>query len=155
MLVRSANTDKILIISLFTHKFLLTLKRKMTLQRCWFCALQVIYNNLTGVHVLPSYCFLSYQWFSLLELSKCKFKTPMVNNFFLFFVSFRIFLDNTRVRIFIFFFCRAKREFFFPEFNIRLYDKNSESHYFFFPPPKSEYFFQQHWESEYFFRNKT
>ena len=26
---------------------------------------------------------------------------------------------------------------------------------FFFPPPKSEYFFQQHWESEYFFRNKT
>ena len=44
---------------------------------------------------------------------------------------------------------------FFPEFNIRLYDKNSESDYFFFPPPKSEYFFQQHWESEYFFRKKT
>ena len=44
---------------------------------------------------------------------------------------------------------------FSPEFNIRLYDKNSESHYFFFPPPKSEYFFQQHWESEYFFRKKT
>ena len=40
----------------------------------------------------------------------------------------------------------------FPECNIRLYDKNSESDYFFFPPPKSEYFFQQHWESEYFFR---
>ena len=57
-----------------------------------------------------------------------------------FFVSFRIiFLDNMRVRMFIF--CRA-------EFNIRLYDKNSESDYFFFPPPKSEYFFQQHWESE-------
>jgi hypothetical protein len=36
------------------------------------------------------------------------------------------------------------------EFNIRLYDKNSESD-FFFPPSKSEYFFQQHWESEYFF----
>ena len=30
---------------------------------------------------------------------------------------------------------------FFPEFNIRLYDKNSESDYFFFHPPKSEYFF--------------
>jgi hypothetical protein len=44
---------------------------------------------------------------------------------------------------------------FFPEFNIRLYDKNSESDYFFFPPPKSEYFFQQHWESEYFFRKKN
>ena len=44
---------------------------------------------------------------------------------------------------------------FFPEFNIRIYDKNSESDYYFFPPPKSEYFFQQHWESEYFFRKKT
>jgi hypothetical protein len=40
----------------------------------------------------------------------------------------------------------------FPEFNITLYDKNSQSDYFFFPLPKSEYFFQQHWESEYFFR---
>jgi hypothetical protein len=45
-----------------------------------------------------------------------------------FFVSFRIFFsDNTRVRIFYFF---------SPEFNIRLYDKNSESDYFFLPPPK-------------------
>ena len=43
---------------------------------------------------------------------------------------------------------------FFPEFTIRLYDKNSESDHYFFPPPKSEYFFQQHWESEYFFRKK-
>jgi hypothetical protein len=42
----------------------------------------------------------------------------------------------------------------FPEYNIRLYDKNSESDYFFFPPLKSEYFFQQHWDSEYFFRKK-
>jgi hypothetical protein len=40
------------------------------------------------------------------------------------------------------------------EFNIRLYDKNSESDFFFFPPPKSEYFFQQHWESEYIFLEK-
>jgi hypothetical protein len=48
-----------------------------------------------------------------------------------------------------------KVRFYFPEFNIRLYDKNSESDYLFFPPPKSEYFFQQHWESEYFFRRKT
>jgi hypothetical protein len=41
-----------------------------------------------------------------------------------------VFFRTTRVRIF-----------FPPEFNIRLYDKNSESDYFFFPPPKSEYFF--------------
>ena len=39
--------------------------------------------------------------------------------------------DNTRVRIFIFFVAG---------FNIRLYDKNSESDYFFFPQPKSVYF---------------
>jgi hypothetical protein len=31
----------------------------------------------------------------------------------------------------IYFFCRAKREFFFQESDIRLYDKNSESDYFF------------------------
>jgi hypothetical protein len=49
------------------------------------------------------------------------------------------------------FFLSRKALIFFPEFNIRLYNKNSESDYFFFPPPKSEYFFQQHWESEYFF----
>ena len=71
-----------------------------------------------------------------------------------FFVSFRMFFsDNTRVRIF-FFFSRKERNL-FPELNIRIYDKNSESDYFFFPPPNSEYFFQQHWESEYFFRKKT
>ena len=40
------------------------------------------------------------------------------------------FSDNTRVRIFIF--LSRKAQFFFPEFNIRLYDKNSESDYFFF-----------------------
>ena len=57
----------------------------------------------------------------------------------------------------IYFICRAKRDSPPPppEFNIRLYDKNSESDYFFFPPPKSEYFFQQHWVSEYFFRKKN
>ena len=53
-----------------------------------------------------------------------------------------------------FFFRTTQARNFFPEFNIRLYDKYSESD-FFFPPPKSEYFFQQHWESEYFFRKKT
>ena len=47
-----------------------------------------------------------------------------------FFVSFRIFFsDITRVRIF--FFSRTARNI-FPEFNIDLYDKNSESDYFFF-----------------------
>ena len=50
------------------------------------------------------------------------------------------FSDNTRVRI-LFFLSRKGRNF-SPEFNIRLYGKNSESDYFFFPLPKSEYFFR-------------
>ena len=53
-----------------------------------------------------------------------------------------------------FFFCHAKREFFFHNLTLG-YMTKTESDYFFFPPPKSEYFFQQHWESEYFFRKKT
>ena len=66
------------------------------------------------------------------------------------FVSFRKKIsDNTRVKILLFMSRKARN--FFPDINIRLYYKNSESDYFFFPPPKSEYFFQQHWESEYFF----
>jgi hypothetical protein len=44
---------------------------------------------------------------------------------------------------------------FFPQFNIRLYDKNSEPDYFFFPPAKSEYFFPQHWESKLIFLEKN
>jgi hypothetical protein len=48
-----------------------------------------------------------------------------------FFVSFRIFIsDNTRVRIFIYLSREARN--LFPEFNIRLYDKNYESDYFSF-----------------------
>ena len=54
---------------------------------------------------------------------------------------------------YLFFLLRKARNF-FPQFNVRLYDKNSESDYFFFPPPKSEYFFQQHWESEYLKKKK-
>ena len=65
-----------------------------------------------------------------------------------FFVSFRIFFsDNTRVRI-LFFFCGAKRNFFFQNLTLG-YMTKTLNHIFFFPPPKSEYFFQQHWESEF------
>ena len=57
---------------------------------------------------------------------------------FLFRLEF--FFQTTRELEYIFF-CRAMREFFFlPEINIKLYDKNSESDYYFFPPSKSEYF---------------
>jgi hypothetical protein len=51
----------------------------------------------------------------------------------------KCFLDNTRVRIFIFLSRRA--QFFFPEFNIRLYDKNSESDIFFFLHQNQNIFF--------------
>jgi hypothetical protein len=64
-----------------------------------------------------------------------------------------IFFRTTRELKYLFF-CHAWREIFFPQLNIRLYDKNSESDYF-FSSTKSEYFFQQHWESEYFFKKKT
>jgi len=69
-----------------------------------------------------------------------------------FFVQNFFFRTTQELEYFIFLSRKAGN--FFPEFNIRLYDKNSESDYLFFPPPKSEYFFQQHWESEYFFRKK-
>jgi hypothetical protein len=36
-------------------------------------------------------------------------------------------------------------QFFFPEFNIRLYDKNSESHYFFFLHQNQNIFFSNIW----------
>jgi hypothetical protein len=60
------------------------------------------------------------------------------------------FSDNTRVKIFIF--CRAKREFFFPEFNIRLYDKNSVSDYFFFLHQNQNIFFSNIGNQNIFFR---
>jgi hypothetical protein len=71
--------------------------------------------------------------------------------FFLFRSEF--FFRTTRELEYLLFLSRKAR-IFFPEFHIRLYDKNSESDYFFFPPPKSEYFFQQYWESEYFIWKK-
>ena len=74
------------------------------------------------------------------------------------FFSFRIFFsDNTRVRIFFFYMSRKARNL-FPEFNIRLYDKNSESD-FFFPPLISEYFFRKniapHLEVKWSVPNRT
>jgi hypothetical protein len=54
-----------------------------------------------------------------------------------FFVSFRIIFFRT-TRELEYFFLSHKARNLFPEFNIRLYDKNSESDYFFFLPPKSE-----------------
>ena len=65
-----------------------------------------------------------------------------------FFVLFRIFFpDNTRVRIFIFLF--------FPEFNIRLYDKNSESDYFFFLHQNQNIFFSNIENQNIFFKKKA
>ena len=53
-----------------------------------------------------------------------------------------------------FFFVVQSANFFSPEFNIRLYDKNYESDYYFFPPPKSKYFFSNIGYQEYFFLEK-
>ena len=66
-----------------------------------------------------------------------------------FFVLFRIFFRTTE-ELEYYIFCCAKRKFFFPEFNIRLYDKNSESHCFFFSP-KIRIFFSATLEIRLFF----
>jgi hypothetical protein len=50
------------------------------------------------------------------------------------------FFRTTRELEYLFFLSRKAR-IFFPEFHIRLYDKNSESDYFVLSPPESEYFF--------------
>ena len=50
------------------------------------------------------------------------------------------FFRITRVRIFIYFVAQKAR-IFFPEFNISLYDKNSESDYFFFLHQNQNIFF--------------
>jgi hypothetical protein len=55
--------------------------------------------------------------------------------FYLFCSEF--FFRTTQELEYLFVFSRKAR-ILFPECNIRLYDKNSESDYFFFPPPKSE-----------------
>ena len=71
-----------------------------------------------------------------------------------FFVSFRnFFSDNTRVRIFIFLSRKARN--FFPEFNIRLYDKNSESDYFFFLHQNQNIFFSNIGNQNSFLEKKT
>ena len=87
--------------------------------------------------------FINYL-FSVLGLTLCLLICRKIHN-----SNFSSFSNLSFPNIFIFFVAQSAN--FFPEFNIRLYDKNSESDYFFLPPPKSEYFFQQHWESEYFF----
>jgi hypothetical protein len=58
----------------------------------------------------------------------------------LFFVSFRIFFRITRELEYLFFLWRKARKI-FPEFNIRFYDKNSESDYFSFLHQNQNIFF--------------
>jgi hypothetical protein len=95
-------------------------------------------------HALCSYPFICVN----VQRSYRKCNMAMYIVLLWFFVSFRnFFSDNTRLRIF-FFVARSAKLF---VQNLTLYDKDSESDYCFFPPPKSDYFFQQHWESEYFF----
>ena len=52
-------------------------------------------------------------------------------------------------------FCRSKREFFFTEFNIRLYDKNSESDYFFFLHQNQNIFFSNIGNQNIFLEKKN
>jgi hypothetical protein len=71
--------------------------------------------------------------------------------FFVLFSNF--FSDNTRVKIFVYFSREAR--IFFPEFNIRLYDKHSESDYFFFLHQNQNIFFSNIGNQNIFFRKKS
>ena len=93
----------------------------------------------------PSRSPLEYGW-----RNENKYLMPKCYGFL---IRSEIFFPTTQELKYLFFLSR-EAQIFFPEFNIRLYDKKSESDFFSPPPPKSEYFFQQHWESEYFFRKK-
>ena len=125
---------------------------------------KVLYQNLETDHhrFLPKQNFVHYELLKVLlkiqgVLSSANTKNNIcvghhctqtnTNNVWFFFFVQNFFSDNTR--IFIFFVAQSAK-FFFPEYNIRLYDKNSESGYF-FSSTKIRIFFQQHWESEYFF----
>ena len=69
-----------------------------------------------------------------------------------FFFVQKFFSDNTRDRIFIF--LSREAQIFFPEFNIRLYDENSESDYFFFLHQNQNIFFSNIGNQNIFFRKK-
>jgi hypothetical protein len=72
----------------------------------------------------------------------------------LFFVSFRIvFSDNTRVRIF--FFCRAKRKFFFQNLTLGYMIKTLNQIIFFFLHQNQNIFFSNIGNQNIFFRKKT
>jgi len=92
-------------------------------------------------------------FFAIVNIAKVRDRPFNLQGGYDFLFRSEFFFRTTRELEYLFFLSRIA-QICFPEFNIRLYDKNSESDYFFFPPPKSEYFFQQHWESEYFFRKK-
>ena len=75
-------------------------------------------------------------------------------NILWFFASFRKFSsENTRGRIFSSFVARSAN--FFPEFNNRLYDKNSESDYFFSSTKIRIFFFSNIGNQNMFFRKKN
>jgi hypothetical protein len=67
---------------------------------------------------------------------------------------FEIFFRTTQELEYLFFLPR-KALTFFPEFNNRLYDKNSESDYFFFLQQNQNIFFSNIGNQNIFFRKKT
>ena len=139
------------------------------------CDLVGVYTHWTYMHIFR-HTFLSNYWWQKSDIwSQVSYRYPISweafldpsYSYFLFadlgtdhltwrggysFLFRSEFFFRTTQELEFFFFFSSKARKFLPEFNIRLYDKTSESDYFLFPPPKSEYFFQQHWESEYFFR---
>ena len=116
----------------------------------WILTTQFVSSNSCSTINNYRMCLLTFQTCIKRTLCNCNLNTYINMHGFL----FRTEMFFRTIRELEYFFLSRKTRIFFPEFHIRLYDKISESDYFFFPPPKSEYFFQQHWESEYFYRKK-
>ena len=84
----------------------------------------------------------AYIFFFIIQWIELKFENVKYISIYLTNIMVFCFVQNFffRVRILFFFFSRKAR-IFFPEFNIRLYDKNSESDYFFFLHQNQNIFF--------------
>jgi hypothetical protein len=65
------------------------------------------------------------------------------------------FFFRTTRELEFFFFVAQSANFFSPEFNIRLYNKNSESDYFFFLHQNQNFFFSNIGNQNIFLENKT
>ena len=110
----------------------------------------MIYNNYYYLEL----CVIIHAWLLLVEVFFKGKKTYSYNSFYRFLVSIRNFFWTTQELEYLFFLSRKAR-IFFPEYHIRLYDKNSESDYFYFSSTKIRIFFSATLGIRIFFLEKN